>query len=44
MAANRLHGSIEALVTAADRHLAQTQFEAPDPREAVAALPQAEAA
>jgi transposase len=44
VAANRLHGSIEALVTAADRHLAQTQFEAPYPREAAAVLPQVEAA
>ena len=44
VAANRLHGSIEALVAAADRHLAQTQFEAPYPREAAAAPPQAEAA
>jgi transposase len=42
IAANRLHGSIEALVAEAERYLAETRFRAPRPAApAVASLPEA---
>jgi transposase len=42
IAANRLHGSIDALVAEAERYLAETRFRAPRPADpAVASLPEA---
>jgi transposase len=44
VAANRLHGSIDALVEVADRFLAETRFRAPHPHTAPASAVIAEAA
>jgi transposase len=44
VAANRLHGRIEALVAAAERYLAETQFRAPSPPVDTASTEPAQAA